>query len=797
MLDTVIIQSPLVQLNTPYPSGAYLSDFFKRQYKERGICGNVKWLDLSNEFFHSVFCARGLKIIFSKTKAKALSMAGRFEKQGDDATAFQLRRFVSLAPLWEKWIDVIVAIVCPGGSSASRVSGREYVHEFIRSAHVPRGDRMEKYLSQLNRDVNSDDAQILASLALADLSDYITLVYDNNFSLIRYAEHIAASAESFSEFESSLNSPMLEDFYKPLLSARLSEYKNKNTIFGISVPFPGCFEAALYTAKFIKTELGGAGDVSESAPSVGEVVRHHLVAFGGGYMNTELREITEPRFFNYCDFVSYDKGYGSFIDIFDRLSALPDIFSEKKELSDLHSVFDGIQFYNTTYLCGTKIVLQKKSDDESCKKISALEHKLVREITPDYSDIDFSNYPRLADDVNPMHRIWNDGSWLKAYIAHGCYWHRCAFCDTTLDYVKDYCLTDVDNLYDRLYEQAKKSGVYGIHFVDEACPPRALEQFAIKNLYRSTSSLALSFWGNIRFEKTFTRDLADILSAGGMTAVSAGIEIATGTGLDAVNKGTDMQNIVFACCAFKEAGILIHSYMIFGFWNQSEQDLIDSMETLRQLFEQGLLDSAFWHKFTLTLHSTVYQEYLKGKYPGLKIKKANENRFAKNDLHYEGEEKSEKYSAPLNTALDLWMHGQKLSKPVETFFPYKMPRPSISKDFVSSLIQKYEIERDKQFSKLPEEKDKFIWLGGDVVVLESMDDGHRTSRGSDGDKRELQLCWSYMGELLYADVGIDRVRAESVCDFLKSISASCGTNVLQTLGKNLFLQLRGKGLCKA
>lgn len=783
MLNTVIIQPPLVQLNTPYPSGAYLCDFFKKIYAEKKICGKVEWFDLSNDFFHSIFCKQGISKIFEKTFSKALAIADRYEASGDDNTPFQLRRFLSQSESWKNWIDQIIAIVCPG-TSAGKISGREFAHEFIRSAHVPRANRVEQYLSGLTHDVSTDDAQILSSLALADLADYITLVYDNNFALIRYAEHLATSTAKFEDAESGLSSPSLVDFYEPLLLEKLSAYKGTPVVFGISIPFPGCFEAALFTAKIIRREFGSDA----------------LIAFGGGYINTELRELTEKRLFNYCDFLSYDKGYGSFINIYEELSKIPLLYSDEEKTTDeklskkpfdLKSVFNGTEYYNTSYLFNGTIVKPASKRSDEYKSISSQERKLIHTVTPDYSSIDFSKYPRLSDDKNPMHRIWNDGAWLKAYLAYGCYWHRCAFCDTTLDYVKDYCPTNVDNLYNSLSVQAEKSGVFGIHFVDEACPPVALQNFALKNIARKEKATPLTFWGNIRFEKTFSRDLADLLSNGGLTAVSAGIEIATGTGLDAVNKGTDMKNIVSACCAFKEAGILIHSYMIFGFWSQSEQDLIDSMETLRQLFEAELLDSAFWHKFTLTLHSRIYEEYKAGKYPKLKIFPQKESQFAKNDLHYEGEEKSEKYSAPLNSALELWMHGEKLNKPVESYFPFKMPKPSIAKDYINSLIASYEEERDKAFCCLPNpgSKEKCVWLGGVPLLLKS--------------QNGMQLCWSYMGELLYAD--IEKNKGNEIAGVLKKISAAnfdggnsedfMAEKVLSVLGKKLYLELRGKGLC--
>ena len=779
MLNTLIIQPPLVQLNTPYPSGAYLLDFFNSLYEEKNVKGRVEWFDLSNSFFHKIFCKHGIAHIFNSTFEKALKLSSQYESQGDDNTAFHLRRFISQKEFWINWIDEIIAIVC---SSNSKISGREFAHEFIRSAHVPRGMWVENFLSNLNRDVSTDDAQILSSLALADLADYITLVYDQNFALIRYAEHLATSTAEFSETIEGLKAPSLNDFYKPLLLEKITSYKNEPTLYCISVPFPGCFESALFSADLIRKECGD----------------NAIIIFGGGYVNTELREISEKGIFDYCHILSYDKGYGSYIRLFDEFKNAACGIEDEKQCFNLkeafESIFDSRRFYNFSYLKNGSVIIPLEKENEEYKVLYKKEHEYIRKITPDYSHIDFTKYPRLADDTNPMHRIWNDGAWLKAYIAHGCYWHRCAFCDTTLDYVKDYCLTDINSLYDSLCVQAEKTGVHGIHFVDEACPPVALQNFALKNMaVKSSNKIPLTYWGNIRFEKTFDRDLADLLSAGGLTAVSAGIEIATGNGLSAVNKGTDMENIVNACCAFKEAGILIHSYMIFGFWSQSVQDLIDSMETLRQLFEAGLLDSAFWHKFTLTLHSTVYEEYKKGKYPELKILPQKKTQFAKNDLHFEGEEKSEKFSAPLNAALELWMHGEKLSKPVESYFPFKMPKPSIAKDYIASLIAKYEENRDRKFHKIPEQgsKEKLVWLGGVPLLLDS------------SDKSKMQICWSYMGELLYAD--IEKSKVHEVANVLETISAKnydsfdkdkfSAERIYSVLGKKLYKELRGKGLC--
>nr|MCR5217607.1 radical SAM protein [Treponema sp.] len=272
---------------------------------------------------------------------------------------------------------------------------------------------------------------------------------------------------------------------------------------------------------------------------------------------------------------------------------------------------------------------------------------------------------------------------------------------------------------------AKK--VYGIHFVDEALPPKALCEFARLN---ASEGNKLSYWGNVRFENIYSRDMADLLSYGGLLGVSGGIEIATGSGLDEINKGTDLNSIVSACCAFKEAGILVHAYMIYGYWQQSDLDTINSMETLRQLYAAGLLDSSFWHKFVLTRHSRIYDEWKNGMHQELKpIEIKNSGIFAKNGLHFEGENKSEKFGPGLNLALQNWMHGEGLNKSVGKWFNFKTPQPTIAPDLIEKAIALYEINRDKKFAQ-PVNLKKSFWLGGKILYSKN------------------KFIWNYKGELI-------------------------------------------------
>lgn len=741
--NVLILQPPIVQLNTAYPSGAYLSAFFK------SLGHQTKWFDLSIKLYYEIFSRAGLTRLFSLCSENALKLADKAEQTGDESTAYNLRRYISQKQLWIEWIDFITAILRPG-SRDNISSGYENAHRFVFGAHVPRGNRMENYLANLNHDLTTDDARSLASFALADLADFITIAFDENFSLVRYAESLTVSESSFAQVEKGADSPILKNFYQPLLLRLFAEDLNreklvptsstKKTLVLISIPFAGTFAAALATGRFFKEKF---------ADSV-------YVCFGGGFVNTELRDTNERKLINYCDAICYDRGYASYKELLIRIensslsikpedspsqgqhapSAQQKNDPPKQEQTSNHSS-QQLQIYKLRQFIklandSISIIEPLSTKEQKSYELSlAYEKEITSSLIPDFSDIDFSQYPRMIDDTNPMHRLWSDGSWLKAYMAHGCYWHKCAFCDVTLDYVKGYCPTNVSKLYQGLLAQCTEKGVYGIHFVDEAMPPALMIAFARENINHGSP---ITWWGNVRFEKSFTRDVTDFLAYGGLIGVSAGLESATGNGLAAIHKGTDLESIVGACCAFKEAGILVHAYMIYGYWWEKEQDLINSMETLRQFYENGLLDSCFWHKFVLTRHSRVYKEWNEGKIKDLTPidpqEKKNAPLFAKNGLHFEGEKRSEKYGSFLNFSLNQWMHGHDLEKPVQKWFNFPVTRPTVPKNFIENLIEKYEAKRDELFKKaLPEDKSKVFWLGGEKIPL---------NNGKVG--------WHYMGE---------------------------------------------------
>lgn len=768
--QVIIIQPPLVQLNTPYPSGAYLQSFFKKlalnnpEYK----IDSVNWIDGSNELYHKIFSRESIAKIFSLTETKAKKL---INDSFQENISFNLKRFLSQQDSWIRWLPVAKDIL--------HGKNLELRQEFIMSPSVPRGQRMENYLVQLNRNPSVDDARILATFMFLDFSDYITTVFDSSFGFVRYNESLSESINDIQFVENSLKAPILTQFYKPLLEEKLSSFATVDKILiCISCPFPGTLAGALISGKIAKDLFGTRA----------------FVVMGGGYVNTELRDTKNLFLEKYIDALSYDRGYGSYIDLFNH---------QKNDFWDKSSLFESSsEIYKMKLFSDGKILFPVDAEKKDESNIAQLEDEYTCSLVPDYTGIEPSKYPILASNSNPMERMWAEGTWLKAYLAHGCYWHRCGFCDTSLDYVCSYKRVNVEKLHKGLYEQGKKLGVAGVHLVDEAAPPVALKDFALLNLKESKP---LSFWGNIRFEKSFNRDLADFLAHGGLTGVSGGIEIACGIGLDSICKGIDIDTIVSACAAFKEAGILTHAYMIYGYWLETEQILVDSMETLRQLFQEGLLDSAFWHKFVLTKHSTVFKEYLSGKHPELnplaldgsiipqnKPFNLQEN-FAGNDIAFLGQEKSIRYGKGLNIALENWMNGRALSKPVRNWFDFPLPKPTIPGDYIKKSIAKYEKCRNKDFSDYKDfifRKGKgYYWLGGRILV-----------------QGKSQFSWTYMGELLEYNLPKKNQNAKIIelMDAFYALRPNASTEertkaldcLIAGIDETIYKAVRGQGLCK-
>jgi radical SAM superfamily enzyme YgiQ (UPF0313 family) len=641
----LLITPPFTQLNTPYPATAYLTGFLQT----KGV--SVFQADLSIETFLALFSRQGLIRLFDaiRDRIENRSLSGEI-----------VRRALMMEGRYLDTIDPTIRFLQGADPSlATQICGRRFLPEGQRFANL---DHYDWAFGSIGL---ADRAKHLASLYLDDLTDLIQATVDPRFGLSRYAERLATSATSFDPVRAALEAPpgLIDRILEEALDRSLNEIVPD--LVGITVPFPGNLYGALRAAALIRRRNPRT-----------------KIILGGGYVNTELRELAEPRLFDYVDYVTLDAGD---IPIFAIINSV----RSSDPIAPLCRTFvrrDGrVVYLNTT-------------PEQTVP--------FAETGTPTYRGLPLKRYVSILEMLNPMHRLWSDGRWNKLTVAHGCYWKKCAFCDVGLDYIQRYEPAPAALLADRIEALVDETGESGFHFVDEAAPPSRLADLALELLDRGR---VISWWGNIRFEESFTPDFCRLLAASGCIAVTGGMEVASDRLLARMEKGIDVAQVARVASAFAQAGIMVHAYLMYGFPTESAQETIESLERVRQLFEAGILHSAFWHRFTATRHSPV------GLHPGaygIKITGPARGPFANNDLTHVDPAgcDPERFGPGLAKAIYNYMHGTALSADVRSFFDFKLPKPNVPKDFVRAALCNSPFSRD-------ELERRVIWLGGSPSVF--------------------------------------------------------------------------------
>jgi hypothetical protein len=486
-----------------------------------------------------------------------------------------------------------------------------------------------------------DKARHLATLYLEDLGDLIQEAVDPHFGFSRYAERLGRSATSFDEMEQVLEMPdtLLSETLKKVLEQKIQKYGPD--IVCISVPFPGNLYGGFKCGQYLKQHY----------PDI-------KIVMGGGFANTELRSLKEARVFNYIDFVCLDDGEAPLLSLLEYLDG-------ERPLSMLKRVYS---------LVNGEVVYHNGAKEKDVPQRDTG--------TPDYSDLPLHDYLSVIEIVNPMHRLWSDGRWNKLTLAHGCYWGKCSFCDISLDYIRRYEPMTAALLCDRIEEIIAQTQQNGFHFVDEAAPPALLRDLALEIIRRK---LTVVWWTNIRFEKNFTPDLCLLLKASGCIAISGGLEVASDRLLERMKKGVTVAQVARVADAFTQAGIMVHAYLMYGFPTQTAQETIDALEMVRQLFQAGIVQSGFWHRFAMTAHSPV------GLHPeefDVMRLGPDTGRFANNDLEHQDPLGADHdlFAEGLRKSLFNYMHGVCLDFPLSRWFDFKVPTTSVSPKYIEKSI---------------------------------------------------------------------------------------------------------------
>ena len=634
----------MTQLNTPYPSTAYLTGFLR----SRGVAATQE--DLALKLVLNLFTPHGM----AQIRDKALSLP-----EADRSASVNF--FLDFFERYENTIAPTIAFLQGKDSTLShRIAGRGFLPEGPRFTALDAyddGESADPLAWAFGALGQQDRARHLATLYLNDLADVLRDAVDSRFEFVRYGESLAGSQATFEPLADALAAPLtLMDETLQALTLKAIEQHQPSLVL-LSVPFPGAVYAAFRIAQCIK--------------------QHHPhihIALGGGFVNTELRELTEPRVFDFVDFVTLDSGERP-------LLALLEYLQGQRAAGRLVRTF--VRKPDT----GTVQLMNWSEPDVPFEEVG----------TATWDGLPLNDYLSLLDMLNPMHRLWSDGRWNKLTVAHGCYWKKCSFCDVSLDYISRYETASAELLVDRIETIVKETGQTGFHFVDEAAPPKALKALAEELIRRKVH---ISWWGNIRFEKTFTPELAELLAESGCIAMSGGLEVASDRLLKLMKKGVSVEQVAQVTKGFSEAGILVHAYLMYGFPTQTVQDTVDALEYVRQLFENGCIQSGFFHRFACTVHSPVGlnpEDY------GIELIPLPPVSFGKNDIGFIDRTgvDHDLLGLGLKKAIYNFMHGIGLEEDVRMWFQnaliehaggqtpaFKIPKSTVSRRKIEHALKR-------------------------------------------------------------------------------------------------------------
>lgn len=619
--------------------------------------------------------------------------------------------------LWDDYVTTIDAVIAflqgKNPTLARQICSGNFLAEASRFNQL---DDMEWAFGSMGM---QDKAKHLATLYLEDISDFIVECIDENFGFSRYAERLGRSANSFDELYAELQKETthIDKITLQILEERVKDVQPKLVL--ISVPFPGNLYSAFRCAQYIKLHY----------PSI-------KIAMGGGFPNTELRSLKDKRVFEFFDFITLDDG------------ELP----VELLYNYCHSELVSEPEFKRTFLLDNNEVVYKNNTTKS-------DYKHADVGTPDYSDLYLDSYISVIEIANPMHSLWSDGRWNKLTMAHGCYWGKCTFCDISLDYIKIYEPIAAKILVDRMEELMAQTGENGFHFVDEAAPPALMREVALEILKRK---LVVSWWTNIRFEKSFTKDLCILLKASGCIAVSGGLEVASDRLLELIKKGVTVEQVAKVTNYFTEAGIMVHAYLMYGYPTQTIQETVDSLEMVRQLFQIGSIQSGFWHQFAMTAHSPVGlnpEEF--GVIPqqnGTSFSElAKQITFANNDIQFKDKTgiNHDKFSFGLKKSLFNYMHGICFEYDLQDWFEFKIPKTKIAPDFIENALNNV-----VDFSLKPTAK--LIWIGTTPVV----DYFTKSKKGSTWEMAKMTFYF----KTDTIEISIEKDQADWLLKTLKSVS---------------------------
>ena len=428
-------------------------------------------------------------------------------------------------------------------SVGADVEQRDLSIKVVRDILIAYGDETTEEILEFLGGPSPVEEKIEASALIEALASRIRRKVDKNFGFSRYAEKLCTAVSRFSTLERRVEKRGVMD---ESLEMRIDEAMNETRpdVVGVTCPFPGTLIGAFKTARYIKRKYPGVKTV-----------------LGGGYVTTELRQIKSTRPFKYFDSIICDEGY---------------------------------------------VPLAEMAGVENAAVPSF--------VAPSYEGIDWDEYFDIIQSDNFVTGLWSSGKWVKLIMSRGCYWGKCAFCDVKLPYIGSFKMPSAKDLVDAAesllavspeFPHERNLSLAGIHFVDEAMPPRLVSQVCDEIISRG---LEFEWWGNIRFDSAFTASLARKMAKAGCICVTGGLECANDRLLKLMNKGITCASAEKVLEHFSAAGIAVHAYLMYDFPTETAAEMREAERYVKSLAARNLVQSVFWHRFALTVHSPIARE---------------------------------------------------------------------------------------------------------------------------------------------------------------------------------------------
>lgn len=207
---------------------------------------------------------------------------------------------------------------------------------------------------------------------------------------------------------------------------------------------------------------------------------------------------------------------------------------------------------------------------------------------PDFDDL------ALADYHSPL-------PMLPYLSSRGCPWGRCSFCSHHRTYHR-YREEDTDKTVTGLAALQARYGVSVFSLVDEMVRPRRFERLGEAlgkcDLELHYSAYAKPTWG-------FNRALLDTLHRSGARLLLWGVESGNQRVLDAMNKGTRVEEMARVLWDSRDAGIWNLVFVMFGFPGETTDEWHDTLEFLHR--HRDTIDGLSKSRFVLVAGSEIHR----------------------------------------------------------------------------------------------------------------------------------------------------------------------------------------------